>query len=98
MNVMRRSVTVSPAGTLDMLSQLEVAKLRDAGKGGLGERFGVWGRLRRNGGPESQTDYGVGPCGKAGIVRGKRGVARPGHAAISKLNSYRNHRIARLLG
>ena len=39
MNIMRRSVTVSPAGTLDMLSQLEVAKLRDADTGGLGERF-----------------------------------------------------------
>lgn len=39
MNVMRRAVSVSPAGTLDMLSRLEVAKLRDADTGGLGERF-----------------------------------------------------------
>lgn len=39
MNVMRRAVSVSPAGTLDMLSQLEVAKLRGAGEGSLGERF-----------------------------------------------------------
>jgi predicted Rossmann-fold nucleotide-binding protein len=39
MNIMRRSVNVSPAGTLDMLSQLEVAKLRDADTGGLRERF-----------------------------------------------------------
>ena len=39
MNVMRSAVSVSPAGTLDMLSQLEVAKLRSARDGSLGERF-----------------------------------------------------------
>jgi predicted Rossmann-fold nucleotide-binding protein len=39
MNVMRSAVSVSPAGTLDMLSRLEVAKLRSAGESSLGERF-----------------------------------------------------------
>jgi predicted Rossmann-fold nucleotide-binding protein len=39
MNVMRSAVSVTPAGTLDMLSRLEVAKLRSAGEGSLGERF-----------------------------------------------------------
>ena len=38
MNVMRSAVSVTPAGTLDMLSRLEVAKLRSAGEGSLGER------------------------------------------------------------
>jgi len=35
----RESVTVSPAGSMDILSRMEVAKLRDAGHGGLQERF-----------------------------------------------------------
>jgi hypothetical protein len=35
----RQTVTVSPAGSMDMLSRLEVAKLRDASKGGLHERL-----------------------------------------------------------
>lgn len=35
----RRTVTVSPAGSMDMLSRLEVAKLRDASHGGLHERL-----------------------------------------------------------
>lgn len=33
------TVTVSPVGIMDLLSQLEVAKLRDVGQGGLRERF-----------------------------------------------------------
>src|SRR5690606_13625386 len=33
------SIIVSPVGSMDLLSQLEVAKLRDAGHGGLRERF-----------------------------------------------------------
>jgi pyrimidine/purine-5'-nucleotide nucleosidase len=33
------TVTISPIGTMDLLSQLEVAKLRDIGHGGLRERF-----------------------------------------------------------
>jgi pyrimidine/purine-5'-nucleotide nucleosidase len=33
------SITVSPVGTMDLLSQLEVAKLRDIGMAGLRERF-----------------------------------------------------------
>ncbi len=33
------TVTVSPVGSMDLLSQLEVAKLRDTGLGGLRERF-----------------------------------------------------------
>jgi pyrimidine/purine-5'-nucleotide nucleosidase len=33
------TVTVSPVGIMDLLSQLEVAKLRDIGQGGLRERF-----------------------------------------------------------
>jgi predicted Rossmann-fold nucleotide-binding protein len=35
----REAVTVSPAGSMDILSRLEVSKLRDAGHGGLQERF-----------------------------------------------------------
>jgi pyrimidine/purine-5'-nucleotide nucleosidase len=33
------TVTISPVGTMDLLSRLEVAKLRDVGGGGLRERF-----------------------------------------------------------
>ena len=33
------TVTISPVGTMDLLSQLEVAKLRDVGSGDLRERF-----------------------------------------------------------
>lgn len=33
------SIIVSPVGSMDLLSQLEVAKLRDAGSNGLQERF-----------------------------------------------------------
>jgi pyrimidine/purine-5'-nucleotide nucleosidase len=33
------TVTISPVGTMDLLSQLEVAKLRDIGRGDLRERF-----------------------------------------------------------
>jgi pyrimidine/purine-5'-nucleotide nucleosidase len=33
------TITISPVGSMDLLSQLEVAKLRDAGGGGLRERF-----------------------------------------------------------
>ncbi|HRO88677.1 MAG TPA: nucleotide 5'-monophosphate nucleosidase PpnN [Chiayiivirga sp.] len=33
------SIIVSPVGSMDLLSQLEVAKLRDAGSNGLKERF-----------------------------------------------------------
>ncbi|MFU8821514.1 MAG: nucleotide 5'-monophosphate nucleosidase PpnN [Gammaproteobacteria bacterium] len=33
------TVTISPLGTMDLLSQLEVAKLRDVGSGDLRERF-----------------------------------------------------------
>jgi hypothetical protein len=33
------TVTISPVGSMDLLSQLEVAKLRDIGHGGLRERF-----------------------------------------------------------
>lgn len=36
---MSDTVTISPVGTMDLLSQLEVAKLRDVGHGGLRERF-----------------------------------------------------------
>jgi pyrimidine/purine-5'-nucleotide nucleosidase len=36
---LRDSITVSPVGSMDLLSQLEVAKLRDVGHGGLRERF-----------------------------------------------------------
>ena len=35
----REPVTISPAGSMDILSRMEVAKLRDAGHGGLQERF-----------------------------------------------------------
>lgn len=33
------TITISPVGSMDLLSQLEVAKLRDVGGGGLRERF-----------------------------------------------------------
>ena len=33
------TVTISPVGSMDLLSQLEVTKLRDTGQGGLHERF-----------------------------------------------------------
>jgi pyrimidine/purine-5'-nucleotide nucleosidase len=33
------TITVSPVGSMDLLSQLEVAKLRDTGQGGLHERL-----------------------------------------------------------
>jgi hypothetical protein len=33
------SVTISPVGSMDLLSQMEVAKLRDVGSGDLRERF-----------------------------------------------------------
>ena len=35
----REAVTVSPAGSMDILSRLEAANLRDAGRGDLRERF-----------------------------------------------------------
>ena len=39
LKVLPEEVFVSPAGSLDMLSRVEVAKLRDAGHGGLHETF-----------------------------------------------------------
>jgi len=39
MKILREEVLVSPAGSLDMLSQLEVSNLRDVGHGGLHETF-----------------------------------------------------------
>lgn len=39
MDKLSETVTVSPVGTMDLLSQIEVAKLRDVGHGGLRERF-----------------------------------------------------------
>lgn len=39
MNVFREEVEVTPAGALDVLSQLEVSKLTEAGRGGLGDLF-----------------------------------------------------------
>ena len=39
MKILRDEVLVSPAGSLDMLSQLEVSNLRDVGQGGLHETF-----------------------------------------------------------
>jgi predicted Rossmann-fold nucleotide-binding protein len=39
LNAIPDEISVSPAGSLDMLSRVEVAKLRDAGHGGLHETF-----------------------------------------------------------
>ena len=38
-NKLSDSITVSPVGSMDLLSQLEVTKLRDTGQGSLRERF-----------------------------------------------------------
>ena len=39
MKILPKEVMVSPAGSLDMLSQLEVSTLRDVGHGGMHETF-----------------------------------------------------------
>jgi pyrimidine/purine-5'-nucleotide nucleosidase len=38
-DVLTETITVSPVGTMDLLSQVEVTKLRDIGRGDLRERF-----------------------------------------------------------
>jgi pyrimidine/purine-5'-nucleotide nucleosidase len=38
-DVLTETITVSPVGTMDLLSQFEVTKLRDIGRGDLRERF-----------------------------------------------------------